>query len=59
MDKVNFAVTGLNATDNPAPGIAVVRAIRSDKTWHGRAIGLAYDSLDTGVYDPDLCDGSS
>ena len=56
MDKVNFAVTGLNATDNPAPGIAVVRAIRSDKTWHGRAIGLAYDSLDTGVYDPDLCD---
>jgi carbamoyl-phosphate synthase large subunit len=56
MDKVNFAVTGLNATDNPAPGIAVIRAIRADKEWHGKAIGLAYDSLDTGVYDPALCD---
>ena len=56
MDKVSFAVTGLNATDNPAPGIAVIRAIRSDKSWQGKAIGFAYDSLDTGVYDPDLCD---
>jgi carbamoyl-phosphate synthase large subunit len=56
VDKVNFAVTGLNATDNPAPGIAVTRAIRSDKDWQGEAIGLAYDSLDTGVYDPALCD---
>jgi carbamoyl-phosphate synthase large subunit len=56
MDKVSFAVTGLNATDNPAPGIAVIRSIRSDKTWQGKAIGLAYDSLDTGVYDPELCD---
>lgn len=56
MDKVTFAVTGLNATDNPAPGIAVIRAIRADPTWHGKAIGLAYDALDTGVYDPALCD---
>lgn len=56
MGKVSFAVTGLNATDNPAPGIAVVRAIRSDKTWQGKAIGLGYDSLDTGIYDPELCD---
>ena len=56
MDKVDFAVTGLNATDNPAPGIAVIRSIRHDPAWQGMAIGLAYDSLDTGVYDPELCD---
>jgi carbamoyl-phosphate synthase large subunit len=56
MGKVSFAVTGLNATDNPAPGIAVTRAVRADKTWQGKAIGLAYDSLDTGIYDPELCD---
>ena len=56
MDKVSFAVTGLNATDNPAPGIAVIRAIRSDSDWSGKVIGLGYDSLDTGIYDPELCD---
>jgi carbamoyl-phosphate synthase large subunit len=56
VDQVTFAVTGLNATDNPAPGIAVIRAIRSEPGWKGRAIGLAYDALDTGVYDPELCD---
>lgn len=56
LRAAKFAVTGLNATDNPAPGIAVIRAIRSDKAWQGRAIGLAYDALDTGVYDPALCD---
>jgi carbamoyl-phosphate synthase large subunit len=56
MAEMSFAVTGMNATDNPAPGIAVIRAIRSDARWQGRAIGLAYDALDTGVYDPELCD---
>jgi len=56
VDKISFAVTGMNATDNPAPGIAVIRAIREDKNWQGKAIGLAYDALDTGVYDPLLCD---
>lgn len=56
MDKVAVAVTGLNATDNPAPGIAVIRCLREDEELRGRIIGLAYDSLDTGVYDPDLCD---
>jgi carbamoyl-phosphate synthase large subunit len=53
---IDFAVTGLNATDNPAPGIAVIRAVRSDKEWQGKVIGLGYDSLDTGIYDPELCD---
>lgn len=56
MDKIDFAVTGLHATDNPAPGIAVVRSIRSEPEWQGKALGLAYDALDTGIYDPELCD---
>lgn len=56
MSKYNVAVTGLNATDNPAPGIPVIRSIRSDKSFKGKIIGLAYDALDTGIYDSDLID---
>jgi carbamoyl-phosphate synthase large subunit len=46
---ITIAVTGLNATDNPAPGVGVLRALRQggDKD---RLVGLAYDALDPGVY---------
>lgn len=53
---VTIAVTGLNATDNPAPGTGVIRALRADPAWSGRIVGLAYDALDTAAYDPDLVD---
>lgn len=53
---VTIAVTGLNATDNPAPGTGVIRALRADPDWSGRIVGLAYDALDTAAYDPDLVD---
>lgn len=52
-----IAVTGLNATDNPAPGVGVIRALRmgaaKDKA-DTRFIGLAYDALDPGIYAPDI-----
>lgn len=44
------AVTGLNATDNPAPGVAVIRALRAAPEFQGKVVGLAYDSLDPGLY---------
>ncbi len=50
------AVTGLNATDNPGPGITVIRALRLDPTFKGRIVGLAYDTLDPGIYAKDLVD---
>lgn len=49
-----IAVTGLNATDNPGPGVAVLRALRAAPDFHGRLIGLAYDSLDPGIYHQPL-----
>lgn len=52
------AVTGLNATDNPGPGLAVVRALRADPRFAGRIIGLAYDAMDPGLYTPDVLDGA-
>ena len=56
MKKLNIAVTGLNATDNPAPGIPVIRSVRHDLKNIGKIIGLTYDAFDTGIYDGDLLD---
>lgn len=48
-----IAVTGLNATDNPAPGVGVLRCLRESGHPH-RLVGLAYDALDPGVYAGDI-----
>jgi hypothetical protein len=45
-----IAVTGLNATDNPAPGVGVIRALRLNAAPGERFVGLAYDALDPGIY---------
>lgn len=47
---VTVAVTGLNATDNPAPGVGVIRAIRAHPEFCGRIVGLGYDGLEPGIY---------
>lgn len=50
-----IAVTGLNATDNPAPGVAVARALkRADPET--RVVGFAYDLLDPGNFAPEWFD---
>lgn len=48
------AVTGLNATDNPAPGVGVIRSLLAGDLGETRVVGLAYDALDPGVYARDL-----
>ena len=53
---LTVAVTGLNATDNPGPGITVIRALRLAPEFTGRIVGLAYDSLDPGIYAHDFVD---
>lgn len=53
---LTVAVTGLNATDNPGPGITVIRSLRHHPDFEGRVVGLAYDSLDPGIYASDLLD---
>lgn len=54
--SINVAVTGLQATDNPAPGIGVVRCLKYPNGWDGKIIGLGYDVYDTGIYDKGLLD---
>ena len=52
------ALTGLNATDNPGPGVAVAQALRRDPLFQGRIVGLAYDMLDPGLFLPGLLDAA-
>ena len=54
--KITIAVTGLNNTDNPGPGIPVIRGIRDSGFFESRIIGLAYENLEPGIYMHDLVD---
>ncbi len=54
--KLVLAVTGLNNTDNPGPGIPVIRAIKESPDLDVRVIGLAYETLEPGIYLRDLVD---
>ena len=54
--KITIAVTGLNAVDNPGPGIPVIRALRESDYFDTRIIGFSYESLEPGIYMHDLID---
>jgi len=58
MDKIKLtlAATGLNNTDNPGPGIPVIRSIKESGDFDVRVIGLAYETLEPGIYMHDLVD---
>lgn len=56
MKKITVAVTGLNNTDNPGPGIPVVRGLRESKEFDVRIIGFAYENMEPGIYMRDLID---
>ena len=56
LKQITIAVTGLNNTDNPGPGVPVIRSIRESATMKTRIIGLAYENLEPGIYMPGLVD---
>ena len=41
---LNIAVSGLNATDNPWPGVAVIRSIRESPEFDGIITGRLVDT---------------
>ncbi|MGM9476893.1 ATP-grasp domain-containing protein [Pedobacter sp. GSP4] len=53
---LTIAVTGLNANDNPGPGLAVIRALRTGFGENIRIIGLAYETLEPAIYLADQVD---
>ena len=54
--KITLAVTGLNNTDNPGPGVPVIRGIKDSQEFETRVIGLVYENLEPGIYMEGLCD---
>ncbi len=47
---MKIAVTGLNNTDNPGPGVPVIRSLLNHPNFSGEIIGLHYDNLEPGIY---------
>lgn len=47
---LTVAVTGLNATDSPGSGMAIIRALRASPDFAVRVIGLSYEALEPGIY---------
>lgn len=56
MIEGNLAVTGLISTDNPSPGLAIVKSIKESGQFKGKFIGLAFDVLSTGIFAKNLLD---
>lgn len=54
--KITLAVTGLNNTDNPGPGVPVIRGVKESENFDVRVIGLVYENLEPGIYMEGLCD---
>jgi carbamoyl-phosphate synthase large subunit len=56
LPPLTVAVTGLNATDSPGSGVAVIRALRESPDFAVRIIGLSYEALEPGIYLRELVD---
>ncbi len=50
MDELFVGISGINAIDNPGPGIGVARSIIEDTSLKTRIVGLAYDAMEPGIY---------
>jgi len=50
MDELFIGVSGINAVDNPGPGIGVARSLKEDAGLKVKIVGLAYDAMDPGIY---------
>lgn len=50
MNECIIGVSGINAVDNPGPGVGVARALKEDKKLNARIVGLAYDAMEPGIY---------
>ena len=58
MKKIalTIAVSGLNNTDNPGPGIPFIRAIKESDRFELKVIGLAYENLEPGIFMHHMAD---
>ncbi len=50
MTPVRIGITGINAVDNPGPGVGVARSLKEAQRLEAHLVGLAYDAMEPGVY---------
>lgn len=50
MKPLCVGISGINAVDNPGPGIGVARSLREDPDLNVKVVGLAYDAMEPGVF---------
>jgi len=50
MNTICVGVTGINAVDNPGPGVGVARSLKEDPDLDVTIVGLAYDAMEPGIY---------
>ncbi len=43
-------VSGINAFDNPGPGVGVAKSIKEDRELNAKVVGLSYDAMEPGIY---------
>jgi len=55
-EKLTIAVSGLNNTDNPGPGVPFIRGLRESVIFDPRILGIAYENLEPGVYIKGVAD---
>ena len=56
MTELKIGITGINAVDNPGPGVGIARSLKEDPDLNVNIIGLAYDSMEPGIYMNGLVD---
>lgn len=50
MKEYIVGISGINAVDNPGPGVGVARALKDDHALNVKIVGLAYDAMEPGIY---------
>jgi len=58
MKDLVIGISGINAVDNPGPGVGVARSLKKDKGLNAKIVGLVYDAMEPGVYMDWLIDKS-
>jgi carbamoyl-phosphate synthase large subunit len=50
MKEFIVGVSGINAMDNPGPGVGIARSLRANPELSFKIVGLAYDAMEPGNY---------
>lgn len=58
MEKIVVGISGVNAVDNPGPGVGIARSLKEDISLNLTIVGLAYDGMEPGIYMDWLIDKS-